>query len=108
MPQIRFGTRGSEVQILSPRPIFSSVFQVDLHNSIGQGVCCPTRESLCHRGGDIVCRPGVGLLGWAAVTRLARVIAVEVPHHVTQRGNARQYILDNDAVARAFLFLPAG
>jgi hypothetical protein len=27
---------------------------------------------------------------WLAVARLARVIAVDVPHHVTQRGNARQ------------------
>jgi RHS repeat-associated protein len=25
------------------------------------------------------------------------VVAVDVPHHVTQRGNARQYILDSDA-----------
>jgi hypothetical protein len=28
------------------------------------------------------------------MTRLARVIAVDVPHHVTQRGNARRFILD--------------
>jgi len=47
----------------------------------------------------------VGLLGWAAVTRLARVIAVKVPHHVTQRGNARQYILDNDADRAVYLDL---
>ena len=32
-----------------------------------------------------------------AVARLARVVAVDVPHHVTQRGNARQCILDSDA-----------
>jgi hypothetical protein len=31
------------------------------------------------------------------MTRLARVIAVDVPHHVTQRGNARRFILDCDA-----------
>ena len=28
--------------------------------------------------------------------RFARVVAVDVPHHVTQRGNARQLILDGD------------
>jgi hypothetical protein len=27
---------------------------------------------------------------------MARVVAVEVPHHVTQRGNARQFILACD------------
>jgi len=31
------------------------------------------------------------------VARLAPVIAVYVPHHVTQRGNARQFILTSDA-----------
>ena len=31
------------------------------------------------------------------MTRLARVVAVGVPHHVTQRGNARQFILGADA-----------
>jgi hypothetical protein len=30
-----------------------------------------------------------GTLG--VVVRLARVIAVDTPHHVTQRGNARQF-----------------
>jgi hypothetical protein len=30
------------------------------------------------------------------VARLARVLAVGVPHHVTQRGNARRFILDCD------------
>jgi putative transposase len=39
------------------------------------------------------------------VTRLARVIAVEVPHHVTQRGNARRFILDCDADRIAYLNL---
>jgi hypothetical protein len=32
-----------------------------------------------------------------AVSRFARVIAVHVPHHATQRGNARRFILDTDA-----------
>ena len=31
------------------------------------------------------------------MARLARVIAVGIPHHITQRGNARQYILSEDA-----------
>jgi putative transposase len=39
------------------------------------------------------------------VTRLARVIAVDVPHHVTQRGNARRFILDSDADRIAYLNL---
>jgi hypothetical protein len=40
-----------------------------------------------------------------AVARLARVVAVDVPHHVTQRGNARQYILDSDADRMVYLDL---
>jgi hypothetical protein len=31
------------------------------------------------------------------VARLARVVAVDVPHHATQPGNARRFILDCDA-----------
>jgi hypothetical protein len=31
------------------------------------------------------------------VGRLARVIAVGVAHHVTQRGNGRRFLLDSDA-----------
>jgi REP element-mobilizing transposase RayT len=31
------------------------------------------------------------------VARFARVIALDTPHHVTQRGNARQFILATDA-----------
>jgi hypothetical protein len=30
------------------------------------------------------------------MARLARVLAADVAHHVTQRGNARQYILTSD------------
>jgi putative transposase len=40
-----------------------------------------------------------------AVARLARVVAVDVPHHVTQRGNARQCILDSDADRVVYLDL---
>ena len=41
----------------------------------------------------------------SAVARLARVIAVDVPHHVTQRGNARQVILTSDAERIVYLNL---
>ena len=37
--------------------------------------------------------------------RFARVVAVDVPHHVTQRGNARQVILDSDADRVTYLAL---
>jgi REP element-mobilizing transposase RayT len=30
------------------------------------------------------------------MARLARVIATHTPHHVTQRGNSRRFILDSD------------
>jgi REP element-mobilizing transposase RayT len=39
------------------------------------------------------------------MARLARVIALEVAHHVTQRGNARQFILDSDAERQVYLSL---
>jgi putative transposase len=39
------------------------------------------------------------------MTRLARVVAVGVPHHVTQRGNARRFILNGDADRRVYLDL---
>ncbi len=39
------------------------------------------------------------------MARLARVIAVGVPHHVTQRGNARQFILASDDDRRVYLDL---
>lgn len=39
------------------------------------------------------------------MARLARVVAVGVPHHVTQRGNARQFILASDADRNAYLGL---
>jgi putative transposase len=37
--------------------------------------------------------------------RLARVIAVGVAHHVTQRGNGRRFLLDSDADRRIYLDL---
>ncbi len=39
------------------------------------------------------------------MTRLARVVAVGMPHHVTQRGNGRRFILDGDADRRVYLDL---
>jgi len=39
------------------------------------------------------------------MARLPRVVIVDVPHHVTQRGNARQVILAEDADRRTYLAL---
>ena len=39
------------------------------------------------------------------MARFARVVAVDVPHHVTQRGNARQVILSSDADRGTYLAL---
>jgi putative transposase len=39
------------------------------------------------------------------MARLARVVAAEVPHHVTQRGNARRFMLDCDANRKVYLDL---
>jgi hypothetical protein len=39
------------------------------------------------------------------VARLPRVIAVDVPHHVTQRGNARQFILTSGVEKLVYLDL---
>ena len=37
--------------------------------------------------------------------RLARVVAADVPHHLTQRGNARRFVLDCDADRSVYLKL---
>jgi len=39
------------------------------------------------------------------IARFARVIAIEVAHHATQRGNARQFILNSDADREVYLSL---
>jgi len=39
------------------------------------------------------------------MTRFARVVAVDVPHHVTQRGNARQFILATEADCKVYMDL---
>jgi putative transposase len=39
------------------------------------------------------------------MARLARVVAVDIPHHVTQRGNARRFILESDSDKLVYLDL---
>ncbi len=39
------------------------------------------------------------------MARLARVVAVGVPHHITQRGNGRQFILTSDAERTVYMDL---
>jgi putative transposase len=39
------------------------------------------------------------------MARLARVVAAGIPHHITQRGNARRFILDSDSDRRVYLEL---
>jgi REP element-mobilizing transposase RayT len=39
------------------------------------------------------------------MARLARVVAVGVPHHITQRGNARRFILQDEADRKVYLDL---
>jgi putative transposase len=39
------------------------------------------------------------------MTRFARVVASGVPHHITQRGNARQFILDCEADRKVYMEL---
>ncbi len=37
--------------------------------------------------------------------RFTRVVAVDVPHHVTQRGNGRRFVLERDADRAIYLNL---
>ena len=39
------------------------------------------------------------------MAQLARVVAADVPHNVTQRGNARRFILANDTDRSVYLTL---
>jgi putative transposase len=39
------------------------------------------------------------------MARLARVVAVGVPHHITQRGNGRPFILASDAERTVYMEL---
>jgi putative transposase len=67
----------------------------------------PGRAILTKRSGKAICaslpHPKKKADGWMA--RFARVIALGVPHHITQRGNARRFILENDAERRVYLDL---
>jgi putative transposase len=40
------------------------------------------------------------------MARLARVIGVGVPPHITQRGNARRFVLQEEADRKVYLDLP--
>ena len=44
-------------------------------------------------------------VSWYLVSmpRLARIVAVNIPHHVTQRGNAKQHLLSSDAERTVYL-----
>jgi len=42
------------------------------------------------------------------MTGLRRVVAANVPHHLTQRGNARQFILHRDEDRAVYLKLLRG
>lgn len=44
----------------------------------------------------------------SAMARLSRIVIVNVPHHVTQRGNARQFLLTSDAERLVYLNLAGG
>jgi len=57
------------------------------------------------RRGETWGQTGRFLLVFQRMGRLARVIVVGVAHHVTQRGNARQFILADDADRAAYLNL---
>ena len=39
------------------------------------------------------------------MARLARVVAAGIPHHITQRGNARRFILDCDSDRKVYIDL---
>jgi putative transposase len=39
------------------------------------------------------------------MARLARIVAVNIPHHITQRGNARQFLLASDDEHKVYLDL---
>ena len=48
---------------------------------------------------------GVGIGPPEGLSRLARVVATDVPHHLTQRGNDRRFVLDCDADRSVYLSL---
>ena len=64
----------------------------------------PIWESQRQTSAIVVCGPGY-LCYFHAMARLPRVVIVDIPHHVTQRGNARQVILASDADRVTYLEL---
>jgi putative transposase len=50
-------------------------------------------------------RPKCFLLSFPGMGRFNRVVAVDLPHHVTQRGNGRRFVLDGDADRTIYLKL---
>ena len=100
----RFGTRGSEVRILSPRPIAPKFLPESLirgRDAPAYAVDVSAGRTALACGGSRRARSS----RLREMARLARVIALEVAHHVTQRGNARQFILDSDTERQVYLSL---
>ena len=60
-------------------------------------------EVLCSLGA--IAQRVTSVIKVRCMARLARVVAVGVPHHVTQRGNGRQFILGSDPDRRVYLDL---
>src|SRR5712692_6589491 len=58
--------------------------------------------------GGIGEQTGRFLLFCRLMARLARIVVVNVPHHVTQRGNARQFLLASDGERLVYLDLLRG
>jgi len=89
-----------------------SAFSLQLGFAFVFGFWSPRKKPRDKKPGDRNKKPGDRNPGTdgtftviVCVARLARVVAVDVPHHVTQRGNARQYILDSDADRMVYLDL---
>jgi hypothetical protein len=79
-----------------------------LHDGCGSGYCSVVSQSTLAR---VFARSALSPKEVTPVNkarcmaRLARVVAVGVAHHVTQRGNARQFILACDADRSVYLDL---
>lgn len=72
-------------------------------SSRGSALPCPlpTAHSLQGNRGQT----GSFLIFYRVMARLARILVVNVPHHVTQRGNARQFLLASDGERLVYLEL---
>ncbi len=60
-------------------------------------VLSPARGGFCGATFSWVCR------GSVFVARLARVVGAEIPHHITQRGNAGRFILEEEQDRSVYL-----